>query len=180
MRKTLALLLVPALASAEPGPTTRYLIDEPATLMDIGMVRLDDLTDEFENRVGLYWTDGEEMRWFKAEINSYYEADDDKIYVTFLVMNSEPNDEQMAEGCGNAMSQMNISLMKSLPSLFQHVGVEDTATPAGFNSGIRDVFEIRCYFSSGRDTSEGRFWAHRKLGTLGDDTMTIGKWEMRN
>lgn len=180
MRKTVALLLLPLFASAEPGSTTQYLLNEPATLLDISMIRLDDLTDEFENRVGLHWTDGEEMKWFKAEVNSNYEPDDDKIYVSFLAMNSEANEEQMAEGCRNAMSQMNISLMKSLPNLFLHVGYEDSSVPADFYTGLKEMFEIRCYFSSGKSTAEGRFWAHRKLGSLGDSDMTIGKWKMRN
>lgn len=180
MRKTVALLRVPMFANAEPGPTTQYLFDEPATLLDVAMIRLDDLSDEFENRVGLHWTEGDKMKWFKAEINSYYEPDDDKIYVSFLEMSSEPNEEQMAEGCRNAMSQMNIWLMKSLSSMFGHVGHEDPSMPADFSSGLKDLFEIRCYFSSGRDTSEGRFWAHRKLGSLGDNEMTIGEWRMRN
>jgi len=180
MRKTIALLLVPLFAGAEPGPTIQYLFNEPATLLDVAMVRLDDLTDEFENRVGLYWTEGDEMAFFKAEINSNYEPDDDKIYVSFLVMSSEAVEEQMAEGCRNAMSQMNIWLVKSLHRMFPHVGYEDPSMPADFYVGLKDMFEIRCYFSSGRDTSEGRFWAHRKLGSLGDNEMTIGKWRMRN
>lgn len=180
MKKIIALLLAPMLASAEPGPTTQYLFNEPATLLDIAMVRLDDLTDEFENRVGLYWTEGDETKFFKAEINSYYEPDDDKIYVSLLAMNSEARERQMEEGCRNAMSQMNIWLLKSLHRMFSHVGYEDPSRPADFYSGLKELFEIRCHFSSGRDTSEGRFWAYRKLGSLGDDEMTIGKWRMRN
>ena len=180
MRIPTALILLPLLASAETGPATNYLMQEPATLLDIGMIRLDDLADEFENRVGLYWTDGEDFEWFKAEVNTSYDSDDDKIYVVFSVMSSEPNEAQMAEGCSNAMSQMNIWLLKNLPSMFQHVGSTDRPMPADFYPSLRDMFEIRCYFSSGRDSSEGRFWAHRKLTTPGDDEMTIGRWAMRN
>ena len=175
MRITFALLLIPLFANAERGPTTQYLLSKPATLLDIAMVRLDDLSDEFENRVGLYWTDGDDSKWFKAEVNSYYEPDDNKIYVSISVMNSEPNQDQMAEGCRNAMSQMNIWLLKNLPTMFQHVGYDDPSLPEDFHAGLKEMFEIRCYFSSGRDTSEGRFWAHRKLGPPGDSGMTIGK-----
>lgn len=178
MRKIIALLLLPLFASAEPGPATRYLVSEPATLLDVAMIRLDDLTDEFENRVGLHWTDGEETSWFKAEINSQYEPDDDRIYVSFLVMNSEASEEQMAEGCRNAMNQMNIWLMKSLPGMFLHVGVDDPSVPPDLYTGLKEMFELRCYFSSSRSTAEGRFWAHRKLGALGDGEMVIGKWKM--
>ena len=180
MRKMIALLLAPLLASAEPGPAVQYLLDEPASLLDIAMVRLDDLTDEFENRVGLYWTEGDEIKFFKAEINASCDPDDDKIYVSFLAMNSEADAGQMEEGCRNAMSQMSIWLLKSLHRVFPHVEYEVPSMPADFYSGLKELFEIRCYFSSARDTSEGRFWAHRKLGSLGDSEMTIGKWRLRN
>lgn len=34
------LLLLPALAIAEPGPAARYLLEEPVTLMDLGLERM--------------------------------------------------------------------------------------------------------------------------------------------
>lgn len=180
MKKLIILFLIPTFASAGPGPATQYLINEPATLLDVGMMRLETLTTEFEKRVGLYWTNSEGMERFRAEIHASYESDDDKIYVSFAAMNSEPTDAQMAEGCQNAMVQMNIWLMKSLPGLFLHTGYNDPTVPPDFYSDLKEMFELRCYFSSSRDSSEGRFWAHRNLGPLGDSEMTIGKWKMRN
>ena len=180
MKKVIAILLLPMLASAATGPATQYLINEPASLLDVGMMRLESLTTEFEQRVGLHWTNKEGMRLFRAEIHASYELDDDTIYVSFLAMSSEPTEAQMAEGCQNAMNQMNIWLMKSLPGLLLHTGYDDPSVPADFYLNLKEMFELRCYFSSGRDTSEGRFWAHRKLGSLGDNEMTIGKWKMRN
>lgn len=180
MKRIIAMLLLPVLGNAEPGPVTRYLINEPASLLDIGMMRLETLTTEFEKRVGLYWTENDELKFFRSEVNSSYEPADDRIYVSFLAMNSDATEAQMAEGCRNAMSQMNIWLMKSLPGLFLHVGDDDPSLPADFYQKLRNMFELRCYFSSAQDSSEGRFWASRTLGTLGDDEMTIGKWPMRN
>jgi hypothetical protein len=180
MKRIFALFLIPLAAIAEPGPVTQYLSNEPATLFDIGMMRLETLTTEFEKRVGLHWTEGGEMNLFRAEINSRYEPDNDKIYVSFLVMNSTPTEEQMAEGCANAMSQMNIWLLKSLHELFAHTGDVDSSHLPEFHTGLKDMFELRCHFSSGRSTSEGRFWASRGLTTLGDREMNIGKWEMSN
>jgi hypothetical protein len=171
MKRMIAVLLLPILGNAEPGPVTRYLINEPASLLDVGMMRLETLTTEFENRVGLH---------FRAEINASYAPADDRIYVSFLAMSSDATEAQMAEGCRDAMSQMNIWLLKSLPGLFLHVGHDDPSLSADFYQNIRNMFELRCYFSSAQDSSEGRFWASRTLGTLGDSEMTIGKWPMRN
>ncbi|MDJ0711539.1 MAG: hypothetical protein QNJ14_14200 [Woeseiaceae bacterium] len=177
MRRSLLAVLFPLVALADPSPTTRYLFNEPATLFDIGMVRLEDLTDEFENRVGLHWTDGDEMKWFEAEVNSYYGPDEDTVVVGFSVANSDANEEQMAEGCENAINQMQIWLRKSLPRLFEHVGREMEDRPDSFNSDLTNMFEIRCYFSSARSSAEGRYWAYRRLS---DDETTVGKWKMRN
>ena len=176
MKKLCVLFLFPFIVEADPGAATRYLVSEPATMLDIGMIRLDDLTDEFERRVGLGWTEGDQRRWFTAEVGSRFYPDSDTIVVSFSVMNSEPNEQQMAEGCREAMGQMNIWLMKSLPGLFQHAGHELAPLPDGVYESLVDMFVIRCYFSSSRDTSEGRFWAYRKLGNLGERSMTIGKW----
>jgi len=173
MRKLAGALLLPFVANAQPGATTQYLISEPATLLDIGMVRLDSLTTEFERRVGLSWTaNGGGREHFEAEINTNYDPDDDKIYVSFLVMNSEATNPQMEEGCRSAMGQMKIWLGKSLPDLFLHVRNNPSEAAAHFD-GLRDLFVLRCYVSSGRDTSEGRFWASQSLT---ERAMTIGPW----
>ena len=50
MKKLTALpLLLPVLASADPGAATRWLINEPANLLDIGMMRVNQDLDENES-----------------------------------------------------------------------------------------------------------------------------------
>lgn len=177
MKNLVALLLFPMLAHAQPGPMTQYLTRERATLLDIGMMRLDTLTTEFTNRVGVSWTEDGTPKFFRPDIYTSYERDDDKIYVYFFVMDSKPTDQQMAEGCQNAMTQMSIWLQKSLPELFLHTGFDDPSMPADSRVALAKMVELRCYFSSERDSSEGRFWASRDLT---DHEMKIGKWKMRN
>ncbi len=177
MNKLIALLLLPFVANAEPGPSTQYLMTEPASLFDVGMVRLDILTTEFQKRVGLSWAASAGSReFFEAEINSDYDRDDDRIYVSFLIMNSDATDAQMEEGCGVAMSQMGIWLGKSLPDLFAPFR-PGSSTDVNLLSSLREVFVMRCYVSSARDTSEGRFWASRALT---DRAMTVGRWDVSN
>ena len=180
MKKTIAILMIPLFASAEPGPVTQYLINEPATLFDIGMMRLETLTTEFERRVGLHWTDNGEVKFFRASIDPEYVPEDDKIYVYLSAMNSEPTEAQMAEGCENAMMQLNIWLTKSMHVLFAHTGYDDPSRPPDLYTGAKEMFELRCHFSSSQDTSQGRFWASMSLGKFGEGEMKIGKWKMRN
>jgi hypothetical protein len=178
MKMLIALLLLPFVANAEPGPTTQYLMTEPATLFDVGMVRLDILTTEFEKRVGLSWANNAGSReFFEAEVNSHYDRNDDRIYVSFLIMNSEATYPQMEEGCGVAMSQMGIWLGKSLPDLFLPFRPDTSAEAVNRSSALRELFVMRCHVSSARDTSEGRFWASRSLS---DRAMTIGRWDVSN
>ena len=90
MKMLIALLLVPIGAMAQSESAMRELLNQPTSLLDVGMVRLQMLTGEFERRVGLSWTtsDGKRER-FKAEANSYFDTDADRIYVSFTIMNSE-------------------------------------------------------------------------------------------
>lgn len=174
MKKLLALLLLPLAANAQPGPTAQYLMNEPATLFDIGMMRLDALTAAFEERVGLSWTAGDGQReFFKAAVNANYAVRDDKIYVSFLVMNSDATAKQMEEGCRVATEQMSIWLSKSLPALFMHAGGSGPADANQVSERLRDMFVLRCYVSSKHDTAEGRFWASKKLM---DTELTVGRW----
>ena len=166
MKKIAAISLFPILVNAEPGPVTQYLMNEPATLFDIGMMRLETLTTEFEKRVGLHWMDNGEYKFFRAEIYSQYKPNDDKIYVSFLITNSEPTEAQMAEGCENALAQMNIWLLKSLPGLFLNTENDNQSRPPNFNTVLTKMFELHCHFSSGQDTSEGQFWASRTLACI--------------
>jgi hypothetical protein len=180
MRTLLAILLLPVLAQAVPGNVTRYLVSEPASLLDLSMLRLQVFASEFENRVGLHWTDNGEYRFFKATVHASFDADDDRFYVYISARSDEPNDEQMAEGCEHAMGQMNIWLLKSMPGLFLHTAYDGDSLPPDFFKELSAMFEIRCSFAAWGDSSKGRFWATRPLGLLGDRQINIGKWKMSN
>jgi hypothetical protein len=177
MKKLVVLFLLPlGTGHAEPGALTQYLMQEPATLFDIGMMRLENLTTEFENRVGLHWTgNAGTAEFFKAEINSDYDPTDDRIYVSFLIMNSEATYSQMEEGCGVAFRQMGIWLGKGLTTLFSHVGREDPSKPENLSDKLSEMLVMTSYVSSARSTAEGRFRASHSLQNfLQGRPMSIG------
>jgi hypothetical protein len=169
------LLLFLGTAHAEPGALTQSLIGEPATLFDIGMMRLETLTTEFENRVGLSWTAVDGSReFFKAEINSDYDPDDDRIYVGFHIMTDEATYPQMEEGCGVAFQQMGYWLGKGIASLFSHVG--QPLTSGQLSDELSQQVVMTCYVSSKRSTAEERFLANLSLADfLQGKQMTIGR-----
>jgi len=174
MQKLLALLLLPFLVNAEDSSISKLLRDEPASLLDIGMIRLDNLARDFGRRVGVYWTTASGTKEaFRADISTWYDAKDDKIHIHFFVMDSVAVDAQMKEGCEMAMEQISIWIWKSLPGLFLHAGHDNTVEAATPFNAIADLIEISCYISAAHDSSIGRFWARR---TLRDSELKIGPW----
>ena len=174
MKKMIGILLLPLMAQAAPGPVTRALMEEPATLFDVGMVRLENLTDWIRDNVGFVWTVKGQSEMFRKDINSRYSPEDDRIYVSISVSSDDATEKQMQEGCQMALGQTRIVLAKSLPGLFEHAGAKSGAG-ALQEGDVRDLFELRCYVSSLRSSAEGRFWAHQ---TLADEEMTIGRWKL--
>ena len=176
MKKFFMLCLLPlGTVCAEPGDLTQYLMREPATLFDIGMVRLETLATEFENHVAIPNPATGEP--FQAVVSSEYDSAEDRIYVGFMIMNSEATDSQLEEACGASFRQMGIWLTKSLTSLFSHVGPIVPSTPENLLDGLSKMVVMTCYVSSGTNTAEGRFWAslsHQDF--LQGRPMRIGRW----
>ena len=181
MKKLLALLFFASMVNAEPGPASRFLANESASLLDVGMIRLQMLALDFKNRICLHYSGpNEEAKCFYKEVHTDYYADDDKIVVSIGIANVDGTEKQVMEACEEGLAQMNIWLAKELPGLFLHVGDDGSEMPAEMWPSFKDMFELRCYVHAFRDTSEGQFWAHRKLGLPGDRDMTIGRWDPSN
>ena len=157
MKRLLLLLLIPLPAYAQPVSVSYYLTNEPASLFDIGLL----------------WTRNGQLEAFDANPSASYDADDDKIYVSLLVMNSDATEAQMAEGCEMALEQLGIWLWKFTNRLFSHVGQEESLNSLNLDGSVSDLFVMRCYVSSATDTSEGRFWASRRLT---EEELKIGEW----
>lgn len=174
MKKLIFLLLFPALVWAEPGPTTQYLMKEPASVFDVGMLRLQHLIGYWEKQIAFNYKSQSHTDTIGGNVNTYYQSEDDKIYVVFSAMDNSATEEQMEAGCRSALSHMRIYVGKSLHTLFQHVGHRNSSSAP--DSAIRELFEFRCYVS-GHDSSQGRFWASQ---TLQAEEMTIGKWSLVN
>jgi len=48
---TALLLLLPAIASADPGPATKYLMNDPASMLDIGILKAEKNLNGSKHRV---------------------------------------------------------------------------------------------------------------------------------
>lgn len=168
MKKWIVLMLLPLCAQGAPGGVTQYLINEPASMLDVGMVRLDNLTTWFRGAVGLYWR--------HVDINSQYDPDTDRISISITTMDTTSTAEQMKDGCREALQQLQIVVLKSLPDLFQHVGYSNPMEPEKLGATLRGMIQLRCTVW-GRSTADVRFDASQRLDAK---QMTIGEPMRRN
>jgi len=108
-----------------------------------------------------------------TSVNAYYERDVDKIYVDRSVIDEAASEAQMEAGCRYALEHIGIYVGKSSGEMFRHAGEDKSSVSREVVSQFREMFELRCYVS-GRDSSEGRFWASKSLTS----EMKIGRWQV--
>ena len=168
MKKWIVLMLLPLSAQGAPGNVTQYLINEPASMLDVGMARLDNLTTWFQGAVGLYWR--------HVDINTEYDPDTDRIYISISASDTSSTTEQMNDGCREALRQLGIVVSKGLPDLFQHVGYRNPMEPKELGSTLHGMVELSCSVY-GRSSSDLRFHVTQALGAT---KMTIGDPERRD
>ena len=175
MKKLFLLFLFPTLVFAEPGPTTQYLMNEPASLFDVGMVRLRFLIHRWEDQMTGNYRYKAQSDKARGGVQAQYRHEDDKIYVSISMRDDLATEDQMEAGCRYALQHIAIYVSKSVPSLFRHAGNADPNEFKRLRDPLVEMFELRCSVSDNH--SNGRFWATKRLG---EEDMTIGKWKMFN
>jgi len=161
MRHLFILALIPTLTYAAPGPVTQHLMNEPASLFDVAMLRLRQSIGYWEKQMVLNYKRESRSDISGGNVNAYYQAEDDKIYIVLSIEDESPTTEQMEAGCRYALAHIGIYLRKMLPGLFQHSGPVKSAEPIDLIDVAVDMFELQCYVDIHQ--SGQRFWATRSL-----------------
>lgn len=158
MNKLLALfILVPIAAAADHRPEFQSLIDEPADMLDIAMLRLQDFiiwTEPFME--GEYHIAAETEKQLHIDINAQYRADDGVIHVSASLMDLQSTREQMENGCRRVLTMLRINISKGLHRLFSHVDGSFRPTANGEPADMHGMIELSCHVY-GRSTTERRF-----------------------
>lgn len=183
MYKFSLLMIIPLLAFAEPGPVTRQLMEEPASLFDIGMLRLEHSIGNWEQQIignYLYQTKAQTVTPSKrhsshGNVNINYDPITDKIYIHLSMSDAFSTRAQMQAGCQSGFGQIAIIVGKSGSAFFQHHRGVLSSTSSSFDVAISTFYEFRCYVY-GNDSSKGRFWATQSPGS----EMKIGRWPLSN
>jgi hypothetical protein len=176
MRMILAiLLLVPHVALGDPGPTTRYLMNERASLFDIGMYRLQRQADIWASQV----LDGLSVD------ATYYDWDKDLIIVDATVR--RPNREEARAACRTFIQGFRLRLraigsvrfggtpqaysVNYLEYFFSHWSYRAKDEPADVQSSLQQRMELRCTGAWPLDDVAGVIEARATVDSFSEDTI---------
>lgn len=164
MKKLLALfVLAPISTVADHRPEFQSLIDEPANMLDIAMLRLQDFITWTEPYMsGEYHIAAETDRQLHIDINAEYRADEGVIHVSASQIDLQSTPEQMEAGCERVLTMLRINISKGLHGLFSHVDGSFQPTANDQPAVLHGMIELSCHVY-GRSTAERRFGAELSL-----------------
>ena len=185
MRKIFAVsVFFPLSILAAPDSTTLFFMNEPASLFDLGMHRLQAFADDSVESMTVQYWDGAESdqkaKYRSGSMHAGYDWADDMIYVYFSVADEQASDQQMEDGRRAVLRLLRINTSKSIWRMFAHYGQERENPSGSMVKGLYEKFELRCWVHDYQ--SNGRFSATMPLqGDFGGSSdMKIGKWKMSN
>lgn len=158
MKTLLALFIVtPMSALADHRPEFQSLIDEPANMLDIAMLRLEDFIDWTKpNMAAEYHIAAGTDKQHHIDINADYREDDGVIHVSASLMDLQSAPEQMESGCGRVLNMLRINISKGLGDYFSHVDGSFTPSVSGQAANLFGMIKLSCYVY-GRSSTDRRF-----------------------
>jgi len=141
---TLLVLMLPIVAIADPGAATQFLINDPVSMMDMGIFRAErDLSGIVETRKRLYkkWNDPS-LTVLDGYVSYHY--DDDLIVLGVELKGVEPKAEILEEECRVILEQMRIHARVLTEPWFRHEGFKRTPEPEDFIEKIKGRTQLRC------------------------------------
>ncbi len=144
MRVYVVLLLVlPAVAMAEPGPAARYLLEEPVTLMDLGLERMNREVDLHSRQVeDLIRTQTEDTDFEMLASARYDDLDD--LYVLSYILHQADDPETYCAVVFNRYSDADALFAIVVGWFAQHRFIASLDDPDALYNEIASRTEIRC------------------------------------
>jgi len=144
MKRTILLLFAPLLALGDPGSATRYLMNDPVSMLDLGIFRAEQyLERSLETRRKTYKILNDPS-FTILKSNVFYVFDDDLIVFSAEIKGLEPDAETLEDECRSIVEDMRI-IAKLLPIIwFSHEGFKRSGEPDKLILQIEDRMELRC------------------------------------
>lgn len=147
MKKLISLLLLlPALASADPSPATQYLLDEPANMMDVGNIRLAAAMKNNSDliRMNYEWATGISDVLLYTSVGYNLEADKINIHIT-VELGSGVYDVTKAElGCRDIVTKMTQQIRYWVGITFSHDGLEENKPDKALTDPLSKRIDVYC------------------------------------
>jgi len=134
------LQVFPSLASADPGPATRYLISEPAALMDVGLFRAELALAKFDRHV----TDVYQLTYKnQIDISSALGYDFESHFFQLSVWGYYA--ARPKARCESILREYGKKLWVRVPGWFVHQGHTTTRRPDNLSKVLRNRIELHCF-----------------------------------
>lgn len=144
MKRVIPILLIPLLASADPGAATRYLMNEPASLFDIAMVRLEaGLNKNLINFVTSYRVPALLDYDPIATVTVSYDFDSDAILASIDFIAGIDSFKLAEKGCRETLQSARL-LVALLPNYFHHYGYIESGRPKDINEEVQERIYLVC------------------------------------
>ena len=147
------LLLFPLIASADPSATTRWLMNEPASLLDIGLLRAQ-LTLDDRDRTLNSFTWHKESEDLRIDSSIGYDYERDLIFVSIILTSAD----DPKSVCGTLIREYAATVLVYLEYWFKHSEYSTSSTPDDLISQLQKSVELRCRFfdSQGKQVGVGK------------------------
>lgn len=143
MKRLLAtLLMLPPLAIADPGPATRYLIDESASLMDIGILRAELRLVQSRDSFTKIYEDSSGVKIVSLLTDVIYDYKDDTLNLEIRPLVREPGNAE--QGCRDLQTASHGWLRDVIPYLFGHTGYHASNRPEDLPKQIAERTVVYC------------------------------------
>lgn len=165
MRMPIVILLLSVCSLAAPGATTMHLMNEPASLFDVGMIRLELWGHRMGDYVKKIYSEHAktDVHDLIVETRPFYSDDDDKIRILFKIYDDHASHGDMEAGCRAVLRQMVRATHNSMWQLFAHAENEVRLKDSSLMQDLYTRVELSC--STIPSNSPAYIWANVSLDT---------------
>ena len=128
----MTLLLLPFVASAKPGPVSRYLIDEPASMMDMGIWRMGQTLAADRLSVGREFEQAAGFELASLVVAARYDFDNDFVVVPITAIAKSESPLKVTYG---GLETGCTETIKYIASRIGHEHLYKFFTHSGYNFG---------------------------------------------
>lgn len=142
MKRLIPLLLLPVLAFADPGAVTKYLINESASLMDIGILRTELRLSQSVASFRKAYEESSGVNIVSLETAVIYDYKDDTLNIEIRPLVIDPKNAE--QGCKSVQTSSHGWLSGVIPNLFDHAGYHASNRPENLPEHVAERTVVYC------------------------------------